>query len=80
MNGVTRDTFKAYDTDSKLDTLFDYLHELHGHQCADPERCERRFEAIEKRKLWYSAAAAGGGVVGGFIAVIASMKFRLFGG
>jgi len=32
-NGIDRDTFKGYDTDSKLLTLFDYLHDMYNKSC-----------------------------------------------
>lgn len=38
-----------------------------------------RLEALESRKLWHAAAAAGGGVIGGFVAVLSAVKLNLWG-
>jgi hypothetical protein len=80
MNGVTKTTFEKYDTDSKLNTLFDYIHEIHETRCPDPQSCHDRLDSLEKRKYWNPAVNAASGFSGGFLAVLTALKFKLFGG
>lgn len=81
MNSVSRATFKDYSTDSKLDTIFDYIGEIHGTlDCREKTRAEQqqicydrmdKIEAgIKKWKFFSSTTAFFGGIVGGIIAVI----------
>jgi hypothetical protein len=80
-NGISKDTFSRYDENSKLDTLFDYIHEIYEvSQAKCPEQqkiCDTRFHKIESRK-WINTWAAGvGGVIGGIVAVVFK---SIFGG
>lgn len=75
LNGYTKETYEKASTDTKLNMLFDYVTAIHGRLSigcpARLEACDGRFKAIEKRK-WVSAGASfSGGVLGGFIAIIA---------
>ncbi len=38
-------------------------------------QCDGRFKTIEKRKWWNVAASAGGGIAGGFLAMITKLAF-----
>jgi hypothetical protein len=38
-------------------------------------QCDGRFKTIEKRKWVSAAASAGGGIAGGFLAMITKMAF-----
>lgn len=65
--------------DYKLwETLNQLLSADRKHAAACLERvntCEKRFQKIEKRKWWNAGASAGGGIVGGFIAMLLKFKF-----
>ena len=56
-----------------LDYRFDELHkdleECKTQHCAKDESQDQRIEKLEKRKKFNLAASAGGGIVGGFIAM-----------
>ena len=71
MNGITKETFKEADTDTKLDILFDYIKEIYEQK----KVCGTRFEYLESKKLKDTALASSMGFVGGAAAVIAKMKF-----
>lgn len=61
MNGISRETFKGYDADSKLNTLFDLA--MESHKCA----CEMKeqLDVLKRRKFFDKGIAAVSGVVGG---------------
>lgn len=61
---TSRDTFKGYSIDSKLNTLFDFAVAGQG-----------RIEKLEKRKKLDTAIAAGTGILGGFTAMLAKLSF-----
>ena len=74
-NGISRDTFMHMESDDKLAVLFDYVTSIHNrlaNECpARAEACDKRFDALEQRR-WYNTAASGvGGIIGGFIAITA---------
>lgn len=58
-NGISKDTFKGMDVNSKLDVLFDYLH----------ESC-RHIKMLKKRPVLDKCLAFAGGVIGGFLAAL----------
>lgn len=78
INGLERDTFRELDTDDKLAVLYDSLASLHNlvyslvaEKCPkQQEECEKRISAIEKQSLGNKFWSFGGGVVGGFIAIV----------
>ena len=74
MNGITKETFKECDTDSKLDILFDYIQDIHNEQATRPAECEARFKALENQKPFNTAVSAIMGIVGGAAAVFAKLK------
>jgi hypothetical protein len=82
MSEITKETFEKFDTDSKLNTLFDYHSStslgiknieslLQGH----PKDCEKRFTKLEKTKIKNTAFSAAMGFVGGFVAMLTKLKF-----
>ena len=84
MNGATKETFKEYSTDAKLDTLFDYVHNIYALQQNQPaicrgqvKECAEKIQELEKKinnqKLVNGSIAAGTGLVGGFAAMLAKM-------
>lgn len=80
MNGITKETFLGYDTDSKLNTLFDYIHDISEKQKAicthiiNTKNHGDRIEKLEKRKRVDSAFSGVMGFFGGFISFM-STKF-----
>ena len=72
---TTRDTFKGYSVDSKLNTLFDIAVAQHTCQEEQLEKHNKRFVKLEKRKKFNTAVAAGSGLAGGFLAMIAKFSF-----
>jgi hypothetical protein len=87
-SGITKDTFKAMDIPSKLDVLFDYVHSMQENvpiRCEKrAENCGKRFDAIErKHKIWglvNSTLVSTFSFIGGFAAVWAAIKLKMFGG
>ena len=74
MSGITKETFKEADADTKLDILFDYVKDIYSTQTAQIETCNKRFKKIEKRKVKDTVVACSLGLIGGFAAVIAKLK------
>lgn len=72
MNGVGKDTFRQMDSDSKLNVLFDYVHDLHEGKCLQDEKIEK----LENRKRFDTTTSAVSGFIGGIVAVIG--KWVLF--
>jgi len=72
---TSRDTFKEYSADNKLLTLFDIAVASQTCQEAQLEKNEKRFTKLEKRKKLNTAIAAGSGLAGGFLAMIAKFSF-----
>lgn len=70
MNGVSRETFEGYDTNSKLNTIFDYMKELHQCQGETAKAVQDFKERYEKRKRFDTATGAGAGLIGGFFAAL----------
>lgn len=66
-NIVSRETFEGYDTDSKLDTIYDIL-------AGDNGVCHR-LTRLEKRSLVDRGISAVGGIIGGAVVwIIALIK------
>jgi len=61
-DGITKETFKGFDTDSKLNTLFDYTIDTK----ADISEIKQQ---ISKRKKIDTTVAACMGFIGGFAAM-----------
>jgi hypothetical protein len=64
MNGISRETFDGMSDDSKLGTLFDYIHEIHI-----------KIQDLEKRRVLNTTASGLGGFLGGIVAVWAWVKW-----
>jgi hypothetical protein len=77
-NGITRDTFKGYTTDSKLLTLFDILVDVHVKQTQQIKICDPRFKKLENRKWIDKGLATASGFGGGFFAVVILSLKKLF--
>jgi len=77
-NGITRDTFKGYTTDSKLLTLFDILVDVQVKQTHQIEVCDPRFKKLENRKWVDKGLATASGFGGGFFAVLVVSIKKMF--
>jgi len=82
INDITRDTFDTLDTDGKLGVLFDGLAGIKNRQDGDHENCvqqvnicRKKFKTLEDRRILNTAAAGGGGIIGGFLAMAAKAFF-----
>ena len=73
MTTPSKDTFKGYTVNSKLDTLYDFHVETIGML----ERFGNRVETVEKcQKKWKlvsGTVAVGSGLFGGFLAMLAKL-------
>ena len=76
-NVITRETFETLNDSGKLGIVFDIVTSIHANCSAQQNTCAQRFDKIEKRKWVSVVASAGGGLVGGFIAIIS--KIKIFG-
>ena len=74
---ITKDTFEKYDSDSKLNTIFDLMLVQHEGGCDTEEKLDMLDKKYEHRKKFDSTVSGGMGFIGGAIAVLAT---RLFGG
>ena len=72
MNGISRETFDTLDDAGKFGVIFDYLKLNHECACDTKTKLETLERRFERKKRVDSAVAAGGGLVGGFIAWISS--------
>jgi hypothetical protein len=81
---ITKDTFKTADDSTKLLIIYDALIEqktlLESHTNSQLLMCERRCDAcdqrfvkLERRRYWHMGIAAGGGIIGGFLAAISGI-------
>lgn len=65
-NGISKETFKGMDVDSKLGVLFDYSHDnYHNIECM-----KTIIESFKKRPIIDKCFAFAGGVIGGFLAAL----------
>ena len=83
---ISRESFSSADEETKLLLIYDMLKEQNEllvihiadqkHTCGkQAEGCAARFAKLEKGKVLNAGLAAGGGVVGGFIAIVAKWAF-----
>jgi len=83
MNGYTKETFAQASDSTKLNILFDCVTTLNktvqnqaNVSCpAQQAACNTRFVKLEHMKKWNAIASAGGGIAGGFLAMITKMMF-----
>lgn len=71
---TSKETFKEYPVNSKLDTLFDFAVATYEKQ----EKMDDRIEKLEKRKWYDKGIAAGSGFASGLLALVAAVKLKLF--
>lgn len=78
INGLpeTFDGFKRLTDEEQRYAHYTVLRALS--RCIDDH--QSRLEKIEKRKWVNTGAAAAGGLLGGFLAIVSALKFRLFTG
>ena len=57
--------FKGYDTDSKLNTLFDLAVESHECACRTEERIDALERKVDRRKIFDKGIAGISGIIGG---------------
>ena len=50
-DGISKETFKGYDTDSKLDTLFDYVKDTRGDISEVKEALNVRLQRVESNPM-----------------------------
>jgi hypothetical protein len=65
-NGISKDTFRGMDTDSKLGVLFDYSHDNYH----SIEGMKTSIEALKKRPFVDKCLSFAGGAIGGFLAAL----------
>ena len=65
-NGISKDTFRGMDTDSKLGVLFDYSHDNYH----SIEGMKASIDVLRKRPLFNKCLSFAGGAVGGFLAAL----------
>jgi len=65
---VSRETFENYDTEGKLNTLFDCICSINDNQCEQVDKCEPRIKALENRRFKDKGFAGLMGLMGGFAA------------
>jgi len=82
MIGITKETFQEADEKTKLDILFDFqvttskgINDILKLLQQHPSDCEDRFKRLENRKFRDSLVSSGFGLVGGFAAMAAKLKF-----
>lgn len=82
MTGISKDTFKKADSETKLNILFDYHSEtsrgiknIENLLQKHPTDCEKRFISLENRKVKDTAFSGGMGLLGGVLTMAAKLKF-----
>jgi len=65
-NGISKETFKGMDVDSKLGVLFDYSHDNYH----SIEGMKTSINALKKRPFIDKFCAFAGGAIGGFLAAL----------
>ena len=82
MSGITKQTFQDADEKTRSGILFDYqfdtaqdIKEIKGILKKHPLGCEERFKNLENRKLRDTIISGSLGLIGGFSAMAAKLKF-----
>jgi len=70
MNVISRETFEGMGTDSKLDTLFDYVKNGYECSCRTEEQLKGLEKKVERKKVIDLAFAGFTGLGGGALAVL----------
>jgi len=63
--------FKTLPVEQQRLVFFENLIEIQKHFSEQVGSCNDRFKKIEKRRWWNTAASGIGGVIGGFVAMVA---------
>ena len=91
MNGIKKDTWLSVDNPRDRDSLlFDMLEGIDRSINKQFDVGEKRFETIEadhtalakqfdRRKKWDTAAAAGGGIIGGALVMLGTVLTKVLG-
>ena len=68
-NSISKETYKGFDVDSKLNVLFDYA--IESHRCAviNEEKIEALDEKFDRRKRFDTAVSGATGFIGGAVMV-----------
>ena len=68
-NTISKETYKGFDVDSKLNVLFDYA--IESHRCAvdNEERIEKLDKKFDRRKRVDTAVSGATGFIGGAMMV-----------
>ena len=75
MISPTKDTFKGYTVDSKLDTLYDFHIETIGLLERTCDRVDKVETDMKRWKLVSGSVAVGSGFLGGAAAMLAKLAF-----
>lgn len=68
MNGITRQTFEESTIDTKLNILFDC-------SCSLNDKFNENAKSLEKYRVKLFIFASGGGIIGGFLAIVSKWAF-----
>jgi len=68
-NSISKETYKGFDVDSKLNVLFDYA--IESHRCAkdNEEKIEELDKKFDRRKRLDTAVSGVYGLIGGALMV-----------
>jgi hypothetical protein len=72
---VDEETFAKMDHDDQIKSIFHAIVKTNENVSTQIKLCEPRFQCLENRKWKDKGTAAGGGVIGGFLAIIAKKLF-----
>jgi hypothetical protein len=82
MTGITKETFTRADIETQMGILYDYhrdtsegIKDIQTLLQKHPSDCEKRFVALETRKIKDTAISGGMGLLGGFLTMAAKLKF-----
>ena len=68
-NAISKETYKGFDVDSKLNVLFDYAIESHRCAMANEEKIEILDKKFDRRKRFDTAVSGASGFIGGAVMV-----------
>ena len=68
-NTISKETYKGFDVDSKLNVLFDYAIESHRCMNTNKEKIEALDKKFDRRKRFDTAVSGASGFIGGAVMV-----------
>ena len=68
-NSISKETYKGFDVDSKLNVLFDYATESHRCAVINEEKIEALDKKFDRRKRVDTAVSGAYGLIGGALMV-----------